>query len=100
MVLFRRKCLLGSPQVSRTLGFLIECTSCRRLCTGLSKRHGHGMLGLKPSCLEHEYVMESVDKTLFTLKHGNAFLLVQIYVTDIIFGGSSHMLVSSFQEMI
>jgi hypothetical protein len=41
--------------------------------------------------------MEGVDKTLFTLKHGNDFLLVQIYVDDIIFSGSSHSLVSSFQ---
>jgi hypothetical protein len=40
--------------------------------------------------LEHGYVMESVDKTLFTLNHGNDFLLVQIYMYDIIFGGYSH----------
>jgi hypothetical protein len=39
--------------------------------------------------LEHEYVMLCVDKTLFTLNHGADFLLVQIYVDDIIFGGSS-----------
>jgi hypothetical protein len=51
---------------------------------------------LKTFLLEHEYVMGSVDKTIFTLKHGNDFLLVQIYVDDIIFGGSSHVLVSSF----
>jgi hypothetical protein len=44
-------------------------------------------------------VMGSVDKTLFTLNHGSDFLLVQIYVDDIIFVGSSHVLVSSFQEM-
>jgi hypothetical protein len=50
--------------------------------------------------LEHGYVIGSVDKTIFTLKHGNDFLLVQIYVDDIIFGASSHALVSSFQEMI
>jgi hypothetical protein len=41
-------------------------------------------------------VMESADKTLFTLKHGIDFLLVQIYMDDIIFGGSFHSLVSSF----
>jgi hypothetical protein len=41
--------------------------------------------------------MGSVDKTLFTIKHGNNFLPVQIYVNDIIFGGSSYSLVSSFQ---
>jgi hypothetical protein len=50
--------------------------------------------------LEHRYVMRSVDKTLFTLNHGTDFLLVQIYVDDIIFGGSSHTLVSRFQEMM
>jgi hypothetical protein len=46
------------------------------------------------------YVMESVDKTLFTLKHGTDFLLVQIYMDDIIFGGSSNTLVSRFQEIM
>jgi hypothetical protein len=55
---------------------------------------------LKTFLLEHGYVMGSVDKTLFTLKHGNDFLLVQIYMDNIIFGGSSHSLVSSFQEIM
>jgi hypothetical protein len=55
---------------------------------------------LKTFLLEHEYVMGSVDKTLFTLNHGTDFLLVQIYMDDIIFGGSSHTLVSRFQEMM
>jgi hypothetical protein len=45
-------------------------------------------------------VMVSVAKTLFTLKHANDFLLVQIYVDDIIFCGSSHSLVPSFQEIM
>jgi hypothetical protein len=44
--------------------------------------------------------MGSVDKILFTLNHGTDFLLVQIYVDDIIFSGSSHTLVSRFQEMM
>jgi hypothetical protein len=55
---------------------------------------------LKTILLEHGYVMGSVDKTLFTLNHGTDFLLVQIYVDDIIFGGSSHTLMSRFQKMI
>jgi hypothetical protein len=50
--------------------------------------------------LEHGYIMGSVDKTLCTLNHITNFLLVQIYVDDIIFGGSSHSLVSSFYEII
>jgi hypothetical protein len=44
--------------------------------------------------------MESVDKTLFTLNHNTDFLIVHIYVDDIIFDGSSHTLVSRFQEII
>jgi hypothetical protein len=51
---------------------------------------------LKTFLLDHGYVMGSVDNTIFTLNHDNNFLLVQIYVDDIIFGGSSHTLVSRF----
>jgi hypothetical protein len=51
---------------------------------------------LKTFLLEHGYVMESVDKTLFTINHDTDFLLVQIYVDDIIFSDSSHTLVSRF----
>jgi hypothetical protein len=55
---------------------------------------------IKMFLLEHGYVMGSVDKTLFTLNYGTGFLLVQIYVDDIIFGVSSHTLMSRFQEMM
>jgi hypothetical protein len=55
---------------------------------------------LKTFLLEHGYIMGSVDKTLFTLNHGTDFLFVQIYVDDIIFGGSSHTLMSRFQKMM
>jgi hypothetical protein len=55
---------------------------------------------LKIFLLEHGYVMRSVDKILFTLNHVTDFLLVQIYVDDIIFGASSHTFVSRFQEMM
>jgi hypothetical protein len=55
---------------------------------------------LKTFLLGHGYVMGSVDKTLFTLNHDTDFLVVQIYVDDIIFGGSSHTLLSRFQEIM
>jgi hypothetical protein len=42
--------------------------------------------------------MGSADKTLFLLKQGTDTLLVQIYVDDIIFGGSSHALVAKFAD--
>jgi hypothetical protein len=44
--------------------------------------------------------MGSMDNTLFTLNHDTDFLFVQIYVDDIIFVGSSHTLMSRFQEMM
>jgi hypothetical protein len=46
---------------------------------------------LKIFLLKHGYVMGSVDKALITLNHGTDFLLVQIYVDDIIIGSSSLM---------
>jgi hypothetical protein len=49
-VSYRRRCMLGSPQVSRVLNTQTECTSFQRLCTGLSKRRGLGMLGLRHFC--------------------------------------------------
>ena len=42
--------------------------------------------------------MGCVDKTLFLMRSGTDFLLVQIYVDDIIFGGSSHELVAKFAD--
>jgi isopentenyldiphosphate isomerase len=44
--------------------------------------------------------MGSVDNTLITLNHDTDFLLVQIYVDDIIFCGSSHTFMSRFQKMM
>ncbi|WVZ80558.1 hypothetical protein U9M48_028026 [Paspalum notatum var. saurae] len=44
--------------------------------------------------------MGSVDKTLFLLSRGGDTTIVRIYVDDIIFGGSSHALVSSFAEQM
>ncbi|WVZ75115.1 LOW QUALITY PROTEIN: hypothetical protein U9M48_023203 [Paspalum notatum var. saurae] len=51
---------------------------------------------LKSFLLKSGFVMGSVDKTLFLLSRGGDTTIVRIYVDDIIFGGSSHALVSSF----
>jgi hypothetical protein len=92
--------MLGSPQVSRIPNTQIECASFQRLCTGLQQASRAWYPRLKTFFLEHGCVMGSVDKTMFTLNHGTDFLLVQIYVDDIIFVGSSHTLVSRFQVMM
>ncbi|WVZ84403.1 LOW QUALITY PROTEIN: hypothetical protein U9M48_031440 [Paspalum notatum var. saurae] len=52
----------------------------------------------KSFLLKSGFVMGSVDKTLFLLSRGGDTTIVRIYVDDIIFGGSSHALVSSFAE--
>jgi hypothetical protein len=44
------------------------------------------------------FEMGKVDKTFFLLRHGNYILIVQVYVDDIVFGGSSHSLVARFAE--
>ncbi|WVZ96998.1 hypothetical protein U9M48_042569 [Paspalum notatum var. saurae] len=55
---------------------------------------------LKSFLLKSGFVMGLVDKTLFLLSLGGDTLIVQIYIDDIIFGGSSHALVSSFAEQM
>jgi hypothetical protein len=50
--------------------------------------------------LSKGFKMGSVHKTLFLLKHNNDTLLVQIYVDDIIFGGSSNARVSRFSDLM
>ena len=55
---------------------------------------------LKTFLLNKGFKMGSVDKTLFLLKQGNDTLLVQIYVDDIIFSGSSHALVAKFADLM
>jgi hypothetical protein len=44
------------------------------------------------------FEMGKVDKTCFLLRQGNDILIVQVYVDDIVFGGSSHSLVARFVE--
>jgi hypothetical protein len=39
-----------------------------------------------------------IDKTLFLLRQSDDILIVQVYVDDIVFGGSSHSLVARFAE--
>jgi hypothetical protein len=47
---------------------------------------------------ERGFEMRKVDQTLFLLRQGKDILIVQVYVDDIIFGGSSNSLVARFPE--
>jgi hypothetical protein len=42
--------------------------------------------------------MGKVDQTLFLFKQGREILIVQVYVDDIVFGGSSSSLAARFAE--
>jgi hypothetical protein len=42
--------------------------------------------------------MGKVDQTLIVLRQGKDILIVQAYVDDIVFGGSSNSLVARFAE--
>jgi hypothetical protein len=63
------------PQVLRTLRTLVMCTSFQKALYGLKQAPRAWNARFKSFLLEHGYVMGSVDKTLFTLKHGNDFYL-------------------------
>ncbi|WVZ63492.1 LOW QUALITY PROTEIN: hypothetical protein U9M48_013119 [Paspalum notatum var. saurae] len=67
----------------------------RKALYGLKQAFRAWYARLKSFLLKCGFVMGSVDKTLFLLSRGGDTTIVQIYVDDIIFGGSSHALVSS-----
>ncbi|WVZ76572.1 hypothetical protein U9M48_024537 [Paspalum notatum var. saurae] len=72
----------------------------RKALYGLKQAPRAWYARLKSFLLKSRFVMGSVDKTLFLLSRGGDTLIVQIYDDDIIFGGSSHALVSSFYEQM
>jgi len=70
----------------------------RKALYGLKQAPRAWYARLKTFLLANNFKMGSVDKTLFLLKQGKDTLIVQIYVDDIIFGGSSHALVAKFVD--
>ncbi|WVZ90118.1 hypothetical protein U9M48_036448, partial [Paspalum notatum var. saurae] len=72
----------------------------RKALYGLKQAPRAWYARLKSFLLKSGFVMGSVDKTLFLLSRGGDTTIVRIYVDDIIFGGSSHALVSSFAEQM
>ncbi|WVZ75892.1 hypothetical protein U9M48_023911 [Paspalum notatum var. saurae] len=62
----------------------------RKALYGLKQAPRAWYARLKSFLLKSGFVMGSVDKTLFLLSRGGDTLIVQIYVDDIIFSGSSH----------
>jgi hypothetical protein len=92
----QEKVFVRQPLGFENLKYPNRVYKCSKALYGLKQAPWAWYARLKTFLLEHGYVMGSVDKTLFTPNHGNDFLLLQIYVDDIIFGGSSRTLVSGF----
>jgi len=80
--------------------FLDRVFKLRKALYGLKQAPRAWYARLKSFLLKSGFVMGSVDKTLFLLSRGGDTLIVHIYVDDIIFGGSSHALVSKFAEQM
>jgi hypothetical protein len=53
---------------------------------------------LRGFLVERGFEMGKVDQTLFLLRQGRDILIVQVYMDDIVFGGSSNSLVARFAE--
>jgi hypothetical protein len=53
---------------------------------------------LRGFLFERGFEMGKVDQTLFLLRQGRDILIVQVYVDDIVFGGSSNSIVSKFAD--
>jgi hypothetical protein len=53
---------------------------------------------LRGFLFEREFKMGKADQTLFRLRQGRDILIVQVYVDDIVFDGSSNSLVARFAE--
>jgi hypothetical protein len=96
MVSYRRRFMLGRPPGFESPKYPDRVYKLSKALYGLKQVPWAWYARLKIFLLDHGYVMGSVDKTIFTLNHGTDFLLVQIYVDGIIFGGSSNTLVSRF----
>jgi 3-phenylpropionate/cinnamic acid dioxygenase small subunit len=70
----------------------------RKALYGLKQVLGAWYGRLRGVLLERVFEMGKVDQTLFLLRQGRDILIVQVYMDDIVFGGSSNYLVARFAE--
>nr|GEZ64618.1 retrovirus-related Pol polyprotein from transposon TNT 1-94 [Tanacetum cinerariifolium] len=64
------------------------------------KKALYGLNRLKAFLIKHEYKMGMVDNTLFTKKKSSNFIIVQIYVDDIIFGLTCQDMCDEFAKIM
>jgi hypothetical protein len=89
--------------VRQPLGFETEKYShrvykLRKALYGLKQAPRTWYGRLRGFLFERGFEMGKVDKTLFLLRQDRDILIVQVYVDDIVFGGSSNYLVERFAD--
>jgi hypothetical protein len=86
------------PPGFESVEFLHKVYRLRKVLYGL-KQAPHAWYGrLRGFLFNKGFKMGKVDKTLFLLRQGDDILIVQIYMDDIVLGGSSHSLVARFAD--
>jgi hypothetical protein len=70
----------------------------RKALYGLKQRPRAWYVRLRGFLFEKGFEMGKVDQTLLLFKQGKEILIVQVYMDDIVFGGSSNSLVERFAE--
>jgi hypothetical protein len=70
----------------------------RKVLYGLKTMPRAWYCRLRGFLFERGFEMGKVDQTLFLLKQGRDILIVQVYMDDIVFGGSSNSFVARFAE--
>jgi hypothetical protein len=75
-----------------------QVNKLRKALYGLKKAPRAWYGRLRGFLFERGFDMGKVDQTLFLLKKGRDILIVQVYVDDIVFGGSSNSLVAMFAK--
>jgi hypothetical protein len=94
----KEKFYVKQPRGFESVEFPHNVYRLRKALYGL-KQAPHAWYGrLRGFLFSKGFEMSKVDNTLFLLRQGDDILIVQVYVDDIIFGGSSHSLVTRFAE--
>jgi hypothetical protein len=86
------------PQGFESIDFPQRVYRLRKALYGLKQAPRAWYGCLRGFLFSKGFELGKLDKTLFLLRQGDDILIVQVYVDDIVFGGSSHSLVARFAD--
>ena len=100
MVLFKGRCMLNNLRVLKVFEFPNHIFKLLKDLYGLKKAPRTWYERLSNFLLEKVFSKGKVDITLLIKISKNNLLIVQIYVDDIIFGGTNHCLCEEFSKLM